>query len=146
LLTETSRCEEKQQAFAAALEQCLSSSANFPAHREGRTLWEQGMRKSIRNLAAAMLMVGFAGAMSFAQSAEAVYKSKCQMCHGEKGLADSAAGKSMKVKPVTDPEVKKMTEAQMVEAVHNGMGKMQPYKDKLSDAQIKELVTYFRSL
>jgi mono/diheme cytochrome c family protein len=105
------------------------------------------MRKSFRNLVAAMLMVGCAGAMSFAQSsAEALYKAKCQMCHGEKGLADSGAGKSMKVKPVTDADVKKMTEAQMVDAVHNGMGKMQPYKDKLSDAQIKDVVTYFRTL
>jgi mono/diheme cytochrome c family protein len=104
------------------------------------------MRKSFRNVVAAMLMFGLAGATSFAQSSEALYKSKCQMCHGEKGMADSAAGKSMKVKPISDPDVKKMTEAQMVEAVHNGMGKMQPYKDKLSDAQIKELVTYFRSL
>ena len=32
-----------------------------------------------------------------------------------------------------------MTEAKMVEAVHNGMGKMQPYKDKLTDAQIKDV-------
>lgn len=104
------------------------------------------MRKSVRNVVVAMLMVGLAGGMSFAQSsAEALYKSKCQMCHGEKGLADSPAGKSMKVKPATDPEVKKMTEAEMVGAVQNGMGKMQPYKDKLSDSQIKDLVAYFRT-
>ena len=105
------------------------------------------MSKSFRNMVAAMLMVGCAGAMSFAQSsAEVLYKSKCQMCHGEKGMADSGAGKSMKVKPATDPDVKKMTEAQMVDAVHNGMGKMQPYKDKLGETQIKEVVTYFRTL
>jgi mono/diheme cytochrome c family protein len=104
------------------------------------------MRKSVRNVVAAMLIVGFTGAMSFAQSsAEALYKSKCQMCHGERGMADSAAGKSMKIKPVTDPDVKKMSEAEMVGAVQNGMGKMQPYKDKLSDSQIKDLVAYFRT-
>ena len=56
------------------------------------------------------------------------------MCHGEKGLADSGAGKAMKVKPATDPDVKKMSEAQMIDAVHDGMGKMQAYKDKLTDA------------
>jgi mono/diheme cytochrome c family protein len=39
-----------------------------------------------------------------------------------------------------------MTEEQMIEAVRNGMGKMQPYKDKLTDAQIKDSVGYFRSL
>jgi len=93
-----------------------------------------------------MLVVLLAGSVSFAQSsAEALYKSKCQMCHGEKGMADSGAGKAMKVKPISDPEVQKMNETQMVDAVKNGMGKMQPFKDKLTDAQIKDVVTYFRS-
>jgi len=73
------------------------------------------------------------------------YKAKCQMCHGASGLADSGAGKAMKVKPVTDPDVKKMSESQMIEAVRNGMGKMQPYKGKLSDAEIKGSVAYFRT-
>jgi mono/diheme cytochrome c family protein len=84
--------------------------------------------------------------ISFAADAGAdTYKAKCQMCHGAAGLADSPAGKSMKVKPVTDPEVKKFTEAQMIAATKNGMGKMQPFKDKLSDSQIKDAVTYFRT-
>ena len=51
----------------------------------------------------------------------------------------------MKVKPATDPDVKKMNETQMIDAVRNGMGKMQPYKDKLTDAQIKDAVGYFRT-
>jgi len=83
---------------------------------------------------------------AFAQGPGAdTYKAKCQMCHGEKGLADSGAGKAMKVKPATDPDVKKMSEEQMIDAVHNGMGKMQAYKDKLTDAQIKDAVEYFRT-
>jgi cytochrome c6 len=104
------------------------------------------MNKLVRNVGAAMLLAVLAGSASFAQSStEALYKSKCQMCHGEKGMADSAAGKSMKVKPVTDADVKKMSEAQMVEAVENGMGKMQPYKGKLTDAQIKDVMGHFRT-
>jgi mono/diheme cytochrome c family protein len=104
------------------------------------------MSKVVRNVGTAMVALMLAGSVSFAQSAtEALYKAKCQMCHGEKGMADSAAGKSMKVKPVSDPDVKEMSEAQMVEAVKNGMGKMQPYKDKLSDAQIKDVVQHFRT-
>ncbi len=75
-----------------------------------------------------------------------IYKSKCQMCHSATGMAEFGMGKAMKVKPISDPAVKKMTEAQMIEAVRNGMGKMQPYKDKLTDAQIKDSVSYFRSL
>jgi mono/diheme cytochrome c family protein len=103
------------------------------------------MNRAVRNVGTAMLLMVLAGPVSFGQSVEALYKSKCQMCHGEKGLADSAAGKSMKVKPVTDADVKKMSEAQMVEAVENGMGKMQPYKGKLTDAQIKDVVEHFRT-
>ena len=104
------------------------------------------MSHMVRNVGAALVAVMLTGSVGFAQSsAEALYKAKCQMCHGEKGMADSGAGKSMKVKPATDPDVKKMNEAQMIEAVKNGMGKMQPYKDKLSDAQIKDAVGYFRT-
>ena len=103
------------------------------------------MSNLTRNGVAAILVVLLAGTVGFAQSGEATYKAKCQMCHGEKGLADSGAGKAMKVKPATDPDVKKMSEAQMFDAVHDGMGKMQPYKDKLTDAQIKDAVGYFRT-
>ncbi len=52
----------------------------------------------------------------------------------------------MKVKPVTDPDVKKMSEAEMIKATENGVGKMQPFKGKLSDAEIKGAVDYFRTL
>ena len=104
------------------------------------------MSNLTRNGVAAILVLFLAGTVSFAQSSgEALYKAKCQMCHGEKGLADSGAGKAMKVKPATDPDVKKMSDAQMIDAVHNGMGKMQAYKDKLTDAQIKDAVEYFRT-
>jgi len=93
---------------------------------------------------ALMAVTGMSSA--FAQSAGAdLYKAKCQMCHGAAGLADSGAGKAMHVKPVTDPEVKKMTEAEMIAATKNGAGKMQPYKDKFTDAQIKGAVDYFRT-
>ena len=104
------------------------------------------MSHMVRGVGAALVAVMLAGSMGFAQSSgEALYKAKCQMCHGEKGMADSGAGKAMKVKPATDPDVKKMSETQMIDAVRNGMGKMQAYKDKLTDAQIKDAVDYFRT-
>lgn len=97
-------------------------------------------------LAGVLLLAVSTVVPAVAQSSGAeVYKSKCQMCHGATGMADSGAGKAMKVKPISDPDVKKTSEAQMIEAVRNGMGKMQPYKDKLSDAEIKGAVAYFRT-
>jgi len=93
------------------------------------------------------LMAAGTMATAFAQGPGAdIYKTKCQICHGASGLADSGPGKVMKVKPISDPAVKKMTESQMIEAVRNGMGRMQPYKDRLTEAQIKETVSYYRSL
>jgi mono/diheme cytochrome c family protein len=88
-----------------------------------------------------------AGSLSFAQtSGETVYKAKCQSCHGPAGMADSNVGKILKVKPVTDPTVKKMGLAEMIQDTRSGTGKMQAFKDKLSDAEIKASVDYFRSL
>jgi mono/diheme cytochrome c family protein len=104
------------------------------------------MTTSIRSQVALAAILLLAGAVGFAQpSGEATYKAKCQMCHGATGMADTGAGKAMKVKPATDPDVKKLNEAQMIAATKDGMGKMQPFKDKLTDAQIKDAVGYFRT-
>lgn len=104
------------------------------------------MTVRIRFVVTLAAVLCLAGAVGFAQSAgEATYKAKCQMCHGAKGMADTGAGKAMKVKPITDPEVKALSEAKMIDAVEKGMGKMQAYKGKLSDAEIKDAVSCFRT-
>ena len=88
-----------------------------------------------------------AGTMSFAQtSGEAIYKSKCTNCHGATGMSDTAMAKALKVKPVTDPSVKNMGLAEMIQVTRNGMGKMQPYKGTLTDVQIKDVVAFYRGL
>jgi mono/diheme cytochrome c family protein len=98
----------------------------------------------IRTAMALGVIVAATMTTGFAQGAD-TYKAKCQMCHGPSGMADTPAGKSMKVKPITDPDVKKLTQAEMITATKNGMGKMQPFKDKLTEAQIKDSVAYFRT-
>ncbi len=103
------------------------------------------MSKTIRFQVALAATIFLASAVGFAQSGEATYKAKCMMCHGAAGIPSPGMAKAMGVKPVTDPEVKKFTEEQMINAVRDGMGKMQPYKGKLTDAQIKDSVSYFRT-
>jgi hypothetical protein len=49
------------------------------------------------------------------------------------------------VRAATDPAVKKMSEADMIAATRNDVGKMQPFKGKLTDEQIKDSVDYFRT-
>jgi len=101
---------------------------------------------TIRSFITFAAVASFACAAVFAQtSGEALYKQRCLNCHGANGLAGSGVGRIMKVKPVSEPEVMKLTEPEMIQMVHNGAGKMQPYKGDLTDAQIKGSVDYFRT-
>ena len=105
------------------------------------------MSKTIRMQSALAAIILLSGAMGFAQtSGEATYKAKCQSCHGAQGVPNPGIAKAMGVKPVTDPSVKSMSEAQMITDTTNGQGKMPAFKGKLSDAEIKASVDYFRGL
>ncbi len=104
------------------------------------------MTKSIRNSAVLALAISLAGAMSFAQSSgEATYKAKCQMCHGANGTPNPAMAKSMGIKATSDPDMKKLTVADIQGVIKNGKGKMKPVAG-LDDAQAKAVAEYFKTL
>ena len=101
----------------------------------------------VKQIAGAFLVTLLAaGTASFAQDAAGTYKSKCQMCHGATGMADTPAGKSTKARPFNDPDVLKMSDDDLVKVVTDGHAKMPAYKGKLTDAQIKDLVAYIHTL
>jgi mono/diheme cytochrome c family protein len=79
--------------------------------------------------------------LSAAQSAADNYKAKCAMCHGADGSKSM-----MGAKPLNGAEVQGMSDADLTGAIVNGKGKMPAYKGKLTDAQIKDLVAYIRTL
>lgn len=101
------------------------------------------MTKMIRSNVVLALTIVLAGSMSFAESGAAIYKASCQSCHGSTGTPSPGIAKMMGVKPASEY---KTSEKEMIEAVKNGKGKMKAFSGKLSDAQIKEAVTYFRTL
>ncbi len=104
------------------------------------------MTKMIRSQMVLAAAVCLASAVCFAQSGgEATYKAKCAMCHGATGTPNPGMAKMMGIKAASDPAIKKLTADEMVAAVKNGKGKMKPIAG-LSDAQIKEAVTYYRGL
>ncbi|MGA2205236.1 MAG: cytochrome c [Terracidiphilus sp.] len=104
------------------------------------------MSKTIQFAVALAAVVLIAGAVGFAQSSgEAIYKAKCQSCHGAEGTPNPGIAKMMGVKPLSDPSVKSLSEAQMIADTTNGKGKMPAFKGKLTDAQIKDSVAYFRT-
>lgn len=103
------------------------------------------MTKSIRStfvLAAALTVTA---AMSFAQSGDATYKSKCASCHGAAGTPSAGMAKMMGIKAVSDPAIQALTVAQISATVKNGKGKMKPISG-LTDDQIKDVATYYKGL
>ena len=82
---------------------------------------------------------------AFAEDAAALYKSKCQACHGADGKG-SPAGQKLGVKDFHAPEVQKEPDAELVKITKEGKGKMPKYDGKLTDDQIKDLVKYIRGL
>jgi len=80
-----------------------------------------------------------------ADSAQNLYKSKCQGCHGPEGKA-SAIGKKLGARDFSDPDVVKMSEADLVKITSDGKNKMPGYKGKLTEDQINDLVKYIKQM
>jgi mono/diheme cytochrome c family protein len=105
------------------------------------------MLKSIRCAGLLVVLGALTTSLSYAQSAGAdTYKAKCQMCHAADGSGSTPAGKSMKVVAFSAPELVKASDADLIAATTNGKGKMPAYKTKLTDAQIKDVIAYIRTL
>lgn len=98
------------------------------------------------SLAIISIVIASTASTAFAQSGADTFKSKCQMCHGADGQGDTPAGKSMKVLPFNRPDVVKMSDDDLIAITTNGKAKMPAYKGKLTDAQIKDVVAYIRTL
>jgi cytochrome c6 len=102
--------------------------------------------KSLLCLPAIFLLSLSLSQPALSQSAGDLYKSKCQMCHGADGKGNTPVAKTMGVRDFKSPEVAKESAADMIAVTKNGKNKMPAYKDKLTDEQIKDLVTYLRGL
>jgi mono/diheme cytochrome c family protein len=97
--------------------------------------------------AAVILLATFIAGPAFAQAPGAdTYKTKCAMCHGADGLAASPMAKNLKVLSFKAPAMLKASEAQFIASTKNGKGTMKGYSGKLTDAQIKDVIAYIRTL
>ncbi|MGD0912128.1 MAG: cytochrome c [Terracidiphilus sp.] len=103
------------------------------------------MKNMIRSQFVLAAVVAVASSMCFAQDGAALYKSKCQMCHGAAGTPSPAMGKMMGIKPVSDPAMSGLTVAQVEAAVKNGKGKMKPIAG-LSDTDVSAVAAFFKTL
>ncbi|MGD0939256.1 MAG: cytochrome c [Terracidiphilus sp.] len=104
------------------------------------------MTKTIRFHLVLASVIALASSVGFAQAAgEATYKAKCAMCHGATGTPSAGMAKAMGIKPASDPEMKKLSIADISAAIKSGKGKMKPVAG-LSDPQIKDVATFYKGL
>ena len=107
--------------------------------------WIQIVRVAISVGGVAVL--GVAGVTAQAQDAGvALYKTKCAACHGADGKGDTAVGKTNKIRDLGSPEVQAQNDADLTTIITNGKGKMPAYGKSLKPEQVKDLVTYIRSV
>ena len=97
-------------------------------------------------IAALSLLTAYGLAFASAEPAAANYKAKCMSCHGADGMGATPAGKSMKAVPFNSPEIAKASDETLIASTTNGKGKMPAYSGKLTAPEIKDLVTYIRTL
>jgi cytochrome c5 len=101
------------------------------------------MKVIISTLALGLLLA--ASVPAAADDVEALYKSKCQMCHGADGKG-SAAGQKMGVRDFHAPEVAKESDADLAKITKEGKNKMPKFEGKLTDDQINSLIKFIRGL
>ena len=76
----------------------------------------------------------------------------CASCHGKDGRGDTKAGKKADVKDLTDAKYQaSFTDEQMFKQIKEGLKdgakeKMKPFKDKLTDDEVKAVGAYVRTL
>jgi cytochrome c6 len=101
------------------------------------------MKVIISTMALGLLLA--AALPAAADDSEALYKSKCQVCHGADGKG-SPAGQKMGVRDFHAPEVAKETDADLVKITKEGKAKMPKFDGKLTDDQIKGLIKFIRGM
>lgn len=74
------------------------------------------------------------------------FKSRCAACHGADGSGSTSMGKAMHLRDLGSADVQKQTDAELTALITNGKGGMPAFKDKLTTDQIKQIVSFIRSL
>jgi len=86
-----------------------------------------------------------------AADVKGIWEKQCQKCHGADGKGQTKMGRQAGAKDYTDPKVQaEMKDESAGKAIKEGIvekgkKKMDPYKDKVTDDEIKALIAYMRA-
>jgi mono/diheme cytochrome c family protein len=99
-------------------------------------------------IALSVLLTIVLSAGAFAQNAPAkdLFASKCAMCHGPDGSAQTTMGKNFKIRDFHSADVQKQTDADLKTVITKGKGKMPAFDGKLTGEQIDQLVGHIREI
>jgi len=75
-----------------------------------------------------------------------LYQAKCASCHAADGSGTTVVGKVLKLRDIRDPEVQKISDADLTALIAKGKDKMPGNEKTLKPEQIRALVDYTREL
>ena len=104
----------------------------------------KGTKSLMKPLISVIVAIVFASSgAAFGADGAALWAKNCASCHGKDGSGNTTMGKKLGLKDYTKSQ--SFSDAEAANVIKNGKGKMKAYK-QLSDADVKALVAYVRSL
>jgi cytochrome c6 len=77
---------------------------------------------------------------------DAIFKSKCAMCHGPDGSGKTKMGETLKIPDLHSADVQKLSDAELEQIITKGKNKMPAYEGKLSKDEIGKVVAFVREI
>lgn len=99
-----------------------------------------------RILTIAVVLLSSAAFVSAQTGGKNIFTSKCAICHGPDGRGNTSIGRNLNIADLHSPDVQKMSDADLKTVITNGKNKMPPFKGKLTDAQMSDVISYIREL
>jgi mono/diheme cytochrome c family protein len=112
------------------------------------------MKTNVRSIRTMLIVAGLLAAFAIVSRAAEVkenWEKHCLKCHGADGKGQTKMGRQSGVKDYTDPKVQaELKDDNALKIIKEGIvekdkKKMDPYKDKLTDEEIKALIAYIRA-
>jgi cytochrome c6 len=122
--------------------------SNFLEH-DYETPLEPRMRKVpiYSTLVILILLSSLFIAQSYAaDTAAAVFTSKCAMCHGADGQGKTPMGTKLNINSLASPEVQKQSAAELSQTIAKGKNKMPAYDGKLTKDEIAQVAAHIKGL
>ena len=108
------------------------------------------MKKTTVALLSFAIAVIFAGGIFAADDGADLFKTRCAICHGEKGNARTPVAEKQQLRDLASADVQKLTDSELTAMIGEGGSQKKPahaFRSKgLSPKEIELLVSYIRNL